>query len=212
MKKDFKEFLSKKYCIKFVCKQSSLLMFVISKILFFNKKFMTDYLTTVGSTIYYPQGFDFVLSKSGDAMLFHEFLHVWDYRQNKALFIIKYLFPQILSLFALFAFISPGFLLCLLFLLPLPSATRTKYELRGYLANIFYYHKIFGYEIESTNAYLEGIVENFTGPNYYFMCRSMSVKRLKEEYKMLLKQSNLFNIYPYYAVYDYFKNFSDIVL
>lgn len=131
---------NKKFNIK--TKDKSLFMKVLSKILFFNKDFMTSVTTTIGNTVYFPSDQYFnEHPKRTLRILCHEWMHVLD-NKNDRLFKIKYLFPQILSVFSLFAilsFLSPWFMLFLgflIFLLPWRAPWRTYYEARGYRANL----------------------------------------------------------------------------
>jgi hypothetical protein len=104
--------------------------------------FMPDFMlyvtTTIGNTIYLPK--DFTKGRSKTIILStlaHEYVHIVDYRRNK-LFLISYLFPQLLAAFSVLAvfgaFYQPMyyFAAALIFLLPLPSPFRVYWELRGY--------------------------------------------------------------------------------
>lgn len=118
-----------------IYKTESWLMYILSCILFFNKKFMTDYATTIGSTVYLPEDAKEWSQERIDSILVHEYIHVLDYKKEKLLFVLKYLFPQIL--FPLALLILPfnwivGLFLAIVFVLPLPAPWRTNYEIRGY--------------------------------------------------------------------------------
>lgn len=116
-------------------KNESNLMKVLGFLLFFNKNFMETTTTTIGNTIYFPSQHYYNSDKRRTIrVLSHEWIHILDYNTDK-LFVFKYLFPQILSIFALLSFINLWFLLFLIFLLPLPAPFRVKYEMRGYRAN-----------------------------------------------------------------------------
>lgn len=76
-----------------------------------------------------------------------------------ATFSFLYLFPQILFLLSLLAIGGNlWWLLCLLFLLPLPAPGRMMAEIRAYRRTV---------EIDSRT--IESIVENFVKKDYYFM-------------------------------------------
>lgn len=91
-------------------KNESWLMKMIGFILSpFNPGFMTDYITTIGYTVYFPtRQYYESAPEASFSILTHEFVHMWDRKQD-SLFSLKYLFPQILLpiplvLFTLFAF------------------------------------------------------------------------------------------------------------
>jgi hypothetical protein len=132
--------------IKLVLKSKSKLMkligwfFSVTKI---NPKFLSNYYTTLGSTIYIP---DKALSANLFDLLgviIHECIHIKDHSKYGMLFVISYLFPQILAVFSLFSLLAIWFskfwLLCLLFLLfltPLPAWFRYVWEIRAYRTNL----------------------------------------------------------------------------
>lgn len=122
-------------------KSESWLMKIISWILFFNPRFMTDFVTTIGETIYFPDSSKEWSENSLKAIMAHEYIHVFDF-QNDKLFSVKYLFPQILSLLTIFVIPFTWWgLLFLLFLLPWPAYWRKKYEVRGYtMSLVAWYH------------------------------------------------------------------------
>lgn len=131
------------FVIKF--KDESLLMKILSKILFFNKDFLTKYTTTIGKTIYFPNRAYVEDSENDDCLIIlaHEFVHVRDGERLGLLFSLIYLFPQILTLlFLAVAPISIYGLFLLLFLLPLPEYGRMLLELRAYSSNIYSLYRI----------------------------------------------------------------------
>lgn len=161
-------------------KDQSSFMKVLGKILFFNPNFMTNYITTIGTTVYFPTE-EFVLGKETSAIitLAHEFTHMRDsLKLGKAIFYLSYLFPQILFLVALIAsfFIHPLFYFLILFLLPFPAPFRAKYELKGYQTTILItneFMKTMGMTEEDRKSALlrniESIAKEFTSSSYYFM-------------------------------------------
>lgn len=175
----FKEIVksSQKYFpdLKIEYKDKSLLMKIIAKILFFNKKFMTNYVTTIGSTIYYPNEF-FVNSRSLSSIiiLLHELVHISDSNKiSKPVFSFLYLFPQILTLlFIPFLFINFKIsLLCLLFVLPIPAIFRAYFEMRAYFVSLYCLKHIgdklkFNVHFEKEASFF---MAQFKGPYYYFM-------------------------------------------
>lgn len=189
----FKNKLSESHKLNIKYKDTSLFMKILSYLLFFNKDFMTNYVTTIGSTVYFPTR-SFVDKYASEAIqtLAHEFVHVKDCSKNKILFNFRYLFPQILSIFSLLAilfFITPYFLFSLLFLLfalPLPSPPRSYYELRGYqmtLYMVYLYLKYLKVDEDAIKLNLEKNIEiiskyYFAGPAYYYMNMGGSKKEL----------------------------------
>lgn len=78
-------------------------------------------------------------------------------RLNLILFSLAYLFPQCLAIFSLLAFVNLWWLLCLLFLLPIPAPFRAMAELRAYRRNV------------ELGRPPEDIVPAFCRFGYYFM-------------------------------------------
>lgn len=158
-------------------KEDSILMKILTIILFFNKKFMTNFITTIGSTVYFPKDCLINVNKS-IVILAHEFVHSMDSRKN-ILFKFLYLLPiSLLPFTFMFLLISwKLFLIVFLFcFLPLPAPFRMYYELRGYSMTLFAWNELFlewGWSkedrINKLVEFAEGINKNFTGPNYYFM-------------------------------------------
>jgi len=155
------------YKIKF--KNESLLMKIISKILFFNKDFMTKYVTTIFDTIYFPNEENYKLVSSKISLL-HEIVHILDFK-NK-LFMFMYLSPQI---FGLLAILGPifnwWFLLFLILFLPIPSYFRMLAEKRAYTITLYVtykYCKEKGYKFDIDDV-IEFIINNFKSSGYYFM-------------------------------------------
>ena len=140
-------------------KSQSWFMKVLSKILFFNKNFLTSYTTTIGKTIYASDMFYSKPQKERIVTLAHEYVHV---QQRKWMWL--YLMPQIFAIFAILGFwLSPWFFLCLLFLAPLPSP-RAYLELEAYKVTV-----LMTYWILERKANISQIAKNFSGPQYYFM-------------------------------------------
>jgi len=143
--------------IKF--KDESKFMKILSKILFFNKDFMTNYTTTIGSTIYFPNR-EYLTNKSSIVTLCHEIIHV---NQSKnILFGFLYLSPQIFSIFALLSIFNIYFLFFLLFLLPIPSP-RAYFEYKAYCVSMYTRNEL-GMKIDTYS-----IFKQFNSANYYFM-------------------------------------------
>jgi hypothetical protein len=155
-------------------KDESLLMKVLGKVMFFNKGFMTDFITTFGSKVYFPNRKKFLDDPlTSFRTLAHEFVHIMDYKKNPVWFVLSYAAPQALTLLALLSVFTPLWhyfiwsLLALFFVLPIPSLGRKNIETRGYgmsLKTLLWdgYNKM-------PEDYLLYCVENFTGSGYYFM-------------------------------------------
>ena len=156
-----------------IFKDQSGFMKFIGKLLFFNKTFMTNYITTIGKKVYWPSKENFEKSSLGSFItLSHEYVHIMDYAANPVKFVLGYLFPQIISIlavFSVFAFISPWFLLFLVFLLslvPFPAPFRKEAEMRGYGMSVKLRSWLNGSVSEhQINSY----VSNFSSSAYYFM-------------------------------------------
>lgn len=85
--------------LKIKFKDESLLMRAIAMAIGpFNPQFATSFITTIGSTIYFPSKVAYEANPSGSTQtIAHEFVHIWDSQQDP-LFKLKYLFPQSLAL------------------------------------------------------------------------------------------------------------------
>lgn len=162
--------------LKIKFKNQSLLIKLLSKLLFFNKNFLTSYTTTIGSTIYYPSK-EFYNKNQTKAflILMHELVHVYDAKKiNKFLFSFLYLTPQIFCLLFIPLFLLglyvPAFL-SLLFLLPLPSYFRKVAEQRAYLCSLYTMQKLNDKRVSNFNLDIESSFyqKQFTNSSYYFM-------------------------------------------
>lgn len=183
---DYCKLCEERWGIKIVEKKTSLLMKAIALVLFFNKKFMTGYITTIGTTIYWPDAKDL---RGGDfRTLFHEAQHGYDYKRSPVWFIMTYLSPQIVAILSLLAFLAilgnilwSASLLFLLLLAPLPSIGRTYWEVRGYscgMALDIWKHD----EVSQRNT--DFVIDRFVCSDYYFMWpfkKSMKRKLAKAE-------------------------------
>jgi len=175
--------------LKIKYKDKSFFMKLLSYILFFNKKFLTSYVTTIGNTIYYPSK-EYINEneKRSIIILCHELMHLKQYFFG---FSFTYLMPQSLALFVLFGFINPYWFICLLFLLPIPSYTRFMYELEAYSITMYVQNKL------GLNTNINNIIEKFIGPDYYYMLpfKEEVEKQLIGAQKYILKESqNCFGI------------------
>ena len=85
----------------------------------FNPEFMTRYITTIGSKVYFPDEEHYLRGVGSPSVLCHEFVHIMDGMRHGWRFKFSYLMPQLLGLLPLVALlIVPwGALSALLFLL-----------------------------------------------------------------------------------------------
>lgn len=161
--------------LKVKYKNESYFMKFIGKLLFFNKAFMENYTTTIGSTIYFPSK-EFVDKNpiEAKAIFLHELVHVYDAKKiNKYLFGFLYLFPQILFLLAIpMMFFNMWFALpFLLFLLPLPAYFRMIFEKRAYkvsLYSAYHINRKYRHSFNLTHC-KDFYLNQFKNSSYYFM-------------------------------------------
>lgn len=180
----------KKYDLKVRFKNESILMRVLGIILFFNPDFMTNYTTTIGNTVYFPSK-EWLESRktSAAAVLAHELVHIQDSKEaGLIVFSYTYLVPQIFALLSLFAiFSSWWWLLCLVFLAPIPAPFRTYWELRGYAMSDAVRYK-------STEKFtdIDWMAGQFTSGSYFFMWPfKADIKKRILRNRELIKQGKL---------------------
>lgn len=167
--------------LKIKYKDESPLMKLIAKLLFFNKNFMTGYITTIGDSVYFTDEKsikEFPLDKM--ITLAHEYVHIKDsHKYTPILFGSLYLFPQIFVLLAIPMLFIIGWwgLLFLLFGLPIPAYFRMRFELNGYNMTLFSMNELM-LESKWTETPRRKMLEDsanrinkdaFKGPGYYFM-------------------------------------------
>lgn len=148
---------------------------IATMVKFFNPRFMEDYITTIGTTIWVNESFVAEFDQiSGIEVVAHETQHIIDYAKNRFLFVLSYGFPQILgllSVLALGAFWSPWmalWLLCLVFAAPLPAPGRYQAELHGYRTAILINRKYHKFSDEQMISTYEWIEEQLSKKWYYF--------------------------------------------
>lgn len=140
----------------------------------FNPAYMTEFTTTFYPRVFFPSR-KFVTDNADSAwrVLAHEYVHLCDNRDSPLGFRIRYLLPQLLGVFAVFAFLAfwtPWawlFLVFTIFLAPWPSSGRSEIELRGYTMSMAVDFWTYG-EAPSA-AQQEWVVGEFTGWAYYRM-------------------------------------------
>lgn len=181
----FEDSLKNYYTFNIKYKNQSWMMKVLSIILFFNKGFMTEYITTIGNTIYFPNAECIAQNESAFmGVLAHEIVHVTQKEKyGMALYSLLYLFPQCLAIFAGLAILAIWylqFLWCLLFLLflaPLPAPWRKKFEVGGYTMTLYVSNlRMKRLKFPDAAILSELSVQalrishmNFKGPGYWFM-------------------------------------------
>lgn len=140
----------------------------------FNRRFMTHYATTVGTTVYLPDR-AYLESKGSQlvGLLAHELVHMRDRREmGKVTYFLKYSSPQIfaalalLSVFAVWSLPMLVFLLFLLLALPIPSPGRKELELNGYTMSLAVQYWKDG---SVHPAYISEYAKYFINSEYFFM-------------------------------------------
>jgi hypothetical protein len=138
------------------------IIFFFKKIL--NPRWLKQTTSTLGYTVYFPSR-DFVAKHEDFALrvLAHETVHLLDsVRLSPPIFLIAYLFPQILSLGVfLFPWLGYGALFFLIFLLPLPAPFRYYFELRAFVITLLIH--------PSQDKPIDLYIPYFFGWNYYVM-------------------------------------------
>ena len=147
-------------------KHDSTLFNFLSHVMFFNKGIKDRYITTLYPFVYFPHlPLDEKPAISTIEILAHEYVHLSDRKRLGPIFNILYLSPQIFSLFSLLALTqSNSWLLCLLFLLPIPSPARAWLEFRGYRMSCAVRFWLTGARYD-----IDFVLKQFTGPGYYWM-------------------------------------------
>ena len=144
--------------------RDSALMRLLSKLLFFNKGFTTQYVTVIYPKLYVPELPWYPNDpRRAFEVLAHEYVHLQDTKRMGKVFDLLYLTPQIFALAALGAFWNLSFLWALLFLLPLPSPGRAYLEFRGYRMSMAVAMW------QGRNPNIEWMVKQFTTGAYYWM-------------------------------------------
>lgn len=138
--------------------------------------------TAIYPSIYLPDRN--LLDGHNPATLEHEIVHIFDQQTffgllpkvsakiNTFLFLFLYFTPQVFSILSILAFWNLWWLLCLLFLLPLPSPFRMIIEMRAYRRT------------RELGGSIKELVEKFCTSKYYWMFPFR-----KTVTKMLLKDS-----------------------
>jgi len=203
-----KHMRSSGYNIKIAFKNESFLMKVVGFLLFFNRRFMTSFISTLGHTVYFPSKEWLEKNKHiAHKILAHEIVHIHDrdIMNKKFGFItysLLYLFPQILSLFSLLsflAFINFNWIFCLLFLIflvPIPAPGRYYIEVSGYAMTMFFKSLYVTYSggTYDPKRHATDLSQYFTNSDYYFMWpfHDRVVTMLVDHYNMTPSLSPVF--------------------
>lgn len=145
-------------------KRSSVFMWILAVILFpFNRRFMSDYTTTIFGRIYWPDRTD---ASSAWRTLWHECVHRKQaMRVGEPWFSLAYLFPVPLAVLTIGVIFSPWFLFALLALAPLPAPWRVMWEREAYTITAVC-DSLLGIDIAS-QTYLDYQVQHHCGWGYY---------------------------------------------
>lgn len=187
-------------------KNESKMQRFLSKLLFFNKEYMTEFTSVFRYKVFLPSR-EYVKKNPSKAfkVLAHEFVHLLDKKKRPLLFGLLYSFPQNLFVLALSALSAiwigwPGLfgLVFLLALLPWKSRPRALLELRGYAMNL------------AVNAWKHGsvkpdtlgwIADTFCDWSYYKMYpKKEAVVLWLEEYLLLIQ--NIDSIHDDRTIFD----------
>jgi hypothetical protein len=162
--------------LKIKYKNKSILMKLLSFLFFFNKKFMTECLTTIGYTIYLPsEHYMKIKPVSGSVIFMHELVHLYDKRKLGILFTLGYMLPQILIIPSLLLFLISWKIaipVIIILLTPLvPAYFRMIFEKRAYLSSIYVIQKLsiklnFNPHLPSQ---IEHFLSQFNNSYYYWM-------------------------------------------
>lgn len=143
-----KALLEKSVDFKIRTKRSSPLMwtvYVITLMWIWNRRFMTDYITTIPviNRVYFPDGYIESDPAGAWGVLAHEGRHLLDAKAQPAWFAASYLFPQIVPLLPLAVFVGIAFLPWWGTLLavgvaiaPWPAPWRARWERHAYQVSI----------------------------------------------------------------------------
>ena len=170
---------------KIIEKKDSRLMRILAKVLFFNKNFMTRYITVIGSTVYVPSKQRMKENPyAALELLCHEWVHMKDNKAMGPLFKLLYLTPQIFSLVALASLWTGNlwWLGFLAFLLPFPSFGRSELEMRAYSVSM----AVAWWVLEQEPDY-EKISKYFTSSAYYWMypIKEAAIEDLEENFERI---------------------------
>lgn len=143
----------------------------------FNKNFWDGYITTIGSTIWVPDGwYERGNTLSRLQTVSHEVIHLKQSNsQGSFIHSFLYLFPHSLAPLSLLSLLAIpfglGWLTCLLFLLclaPIPAPFRYVKELEAFRIGVLYFLYAYGSSPETQQRYKEFVIVNLAKSPYYF--------------------------------------------
>lgn len=158
-------------------KDQSTFMKILGKILFFNPDFMTQYITTIGSTVYFPSASFITLHPvTSEMLLMHELVHIYDQKRvSKPIFEISYMLPQALFPICLLLMFLVSWKIMLpiafLMLAPIPAYFRMYWERRAYFASLYVLQLLSNKLLFVYNAQTQAnfFIEDFKDGDYYWM-------------------------------------------
>lgn len=153
------------------------LIYIVSFMFLWNRRFMTGYITTIGTTVYVPGSVKNFGAAHGDVVVLkHEIQHMLDSLEHGVvLWSLKYLFPQVLAPLCLLGLAWWPLWFIALALLPWPAPWRVLAEVRGYAVTAYEWKKLGAPDdVEWYNRFKK----YFTGWEYYKMAwRWLPVRR-----------------------------------
>lgn len=181
-------------------------LYVVGFMWVWNRKFMTDYTTTIFGRIYLPEGY--VMKEPGDAWrtLCHEGRHRFDANEHGEFwFSFSYLLPQALLLplaLGLGLWLLPWWgtlLLSVVALLPWPAHFRARWERNGYLASMIV--DLSRNWVLEQPWYVDYMVSTYAGWGYYHMTlrRVVAETRVREDIARARRLVAGTEVDPYYT-------------
>ncbi len=146
---------------------------ILGFLMFWNRRYMTDFISTFFPFVYWPNRKSYTVDKRGSFKgLAHEWVHLLDDRDHRGWFGFSYISVQVWAIVSVLALLSIWFglwflffLAGLLFLAPWPSPWRLKWEVRGYAMGLAIEYWTRG---RISDSHIEGVIEHMTGSGYYF--------------------------------------------
>lgn len=153
------------------------IIYIISFMWIWNRRFF-KFKTAILYTIYVSDVDEYGLEYYDLPNLEHEVEHIRDYKEYGILFILGYLFPQVLAVFAILAVWNMWFILFLVALAPWPAPFRVMFEINGYEATFTRYIKDGVFERWGEEEALKFLKKVFCSSSYFFMSwRWSSIER-----------------------------------
>jgi hypothetical protein len=174
-----------------------------------NPYYNTSYITTLGQTMYLPSSCDQGAIPNLWQSALHEGMHAKDCQAIGTIpFSAAYLMPQLLGILGVFYTLTvalgllfgwPLVLLwgctSLIFLAPLPAFGRASAEIRGYTVSMAV--DFWSGTLEDEQAYIDWLVDTFSGPAYYWMWPAKAWVRSYFDQKLQELKTGTFVLDPY---------------